>query len=120
MVKITIINDKQVERGLRVLGDAIHRQRRTLMTRLGSELKKDVKRRILTQDKGSWAKPGKWAKAKKDRRKSLVGTSKFIRSKSTKDRTEVFGAMPGTWTFTQHHRGFTKPPTGRRVRDAVR
>lgn len=114
-VRITIINDDQTEKALEQLGKDIRSRRRTLMSRIGQSVRDDVRARIRTQNNGTWAKPGKWIKAKKDARKALSGTGKFVRSKSTKDRAEVFGAMPGDWTFTQHDRGFTRAPSGQRV-----
>lgn len=114
MIRITIINDDQIEKALNQLGRDI-RRRRTLMSRIGKSVRDDVRTRIRTQNNGTWAKPGKWIKAKKDARKALSGTAKFVRSKSTKDRAEIFGAMPSGWTFTQHDRGFTRAPSGQRV-----
>lgn len=113
-VRLIIINDVQIEKALAQLSKDI-RRRRTLMSRIGKNVRDDVRNRIRTQNQGTWAKPGKWIKAKKDARKALSGTAKFVRSKSTKDRAEIFGAMPGTWTLTQHDRGFTRTPSGRRV-----
>lgn len=115
MVRITIINDENVKRGFSEIAKSILRKRRSLLLTISRELKMDVKKRIVKQDGGAWDRPSKWTRAKKGRRKALVGTSKFIKHQAIKEAAVVFGDIPGNWTFTQHHFGFRKAPTGKRV-----
>ena len=114
-IRIRVQGDEALAEALNQIAREARRKKRPLLTTLGRVIRTQVKKRITTSDGGSWAKPSKWTKAKKGRRKSLVGTGKLIRSKSSNRLVAIFAVVTGNWTMTDHHHGFIKPPTGNRV-----
>tara|TARA_R110000868_G_scaffold352564_2_gene613808 strand:- start:540 stop:1103 length:564 start_codon:yes stop_codon:yes gene_type:complete len=80
---------------------------RVLYERLGPQLRNDVRRRISTGDYGRWDKASKWTQAKKATTKALKGQEKNIHHKHNGSRLTVYGVTDGSWSFNQHHTGFT-------------
>jgi len=76
-------------------------------------LRENVRRRIVTNDGGTWRPVSKWIRAKKNARKPLAGMQNRVKSRVFGSRrAEVFFESPGEWTLTQHHEGFNQPQVG--------
>ena len=105
MLTITTNIDKAVAM-LQQLDQDVNFQKSVLFRNIGMDLADDVKRRIASQDDGSWEKLSKWSKAKKDAPQPLFGAGGYVKWRSYTDRVEIYGEMPEDWTLTQHHEGF--------------
>jgi len=86
-----------------------------LMNRIGRVLRDDAKRRITSQDGGSWEELGKWQRAKTGRRKALLKEREHIHHKVLPAGAAVivYYNMRGSWKLTTHGTGFVVSPHGK-------
>lgn len=109
--------DKSLFTGLTV------RWKRKLMNDMAGAGVKATRDAIRTQGFGSWEPLSKWTKARTGRRKVLSGMEKHVKPKLSRSgamRAAVLFRSPGDWTLTQHHRGFTKKPTNKVIKVALK
>ena len=114
-MQVIIRNQAQVLSALKRIDKALVAERPALFQTLGRILRDDVVRRMDSRDGGAWKPPSKWIMAKKNVNQVLAGQSRRVNFQSLQDKLVIFFASPGQWTLTQHHDGFTVPPTGDRV-----
>lgn len=86
--------------------DRINDKKVLLLAELGQHLVKDVKDRITSADGGKWAPASKWIQAKKNSNRALVGVERYVKSKVSDNRLQIYAETTG-YTLSQHQRGFT-------------
>ncbi len=79
-----------------------------LMNGIGRALRDDARRRITTQDGGTYAPLSKWTRAQTGRRKALITERKNITFKLVGGSLQIGHVSPGAWTIGMHERGFVE------------
>jgi hypothetical protein len=89
---------------------------RPLLTRIGRSLRDDSKKRISSQDGGTYAPLSKWTRARTGRRKAFITQRKGIGFRVKGPLLSIGHTVIHTdtsdnkqWNFNQHARGFTTP-----------
>jgi hypothetical protein len=77
-----------------------------LFGELGEAFVANVRKRIQTQDDGSWQEVSKWVRAKKGVDVPLKGADRFVHWRASEQEGQVYAETDGDWTLTQHHQGF--------------
>lgn len=94
-----------------------------LMRQYGQLMVRMVKENIRTQGDtfgSKWRPASKWIVAKKARHSVLLEAIPNVKFQAYSGSVRVFFASPGEWSLTQHHQGFTVPPSGHRETFALR
>jgi len=79
-----------------------------LMNAIGRALRDDARRRITTQDGGTYAPLSKWTRAQTGRRKALITERKNISFKLVGGVLQIGHQSPGNWSIQQHEKGFVE------------
>jgi hypothetical protein len=77
-----------------------------LFGELGEAFVANVRRRIQTQDGGTWAEVSKWVRAKKGVDVPLKNADRFVHWRADGAKGEVYAETDGNWTLSMHHKGF--------------
>lgn len=112
MVTVTIPRLRSTEAFIRGIERDVENNLPALLREVSTSLRDDVRRRIVTQDGGTWRPVSKWIRAKKNARKPLAGQQKNVHSRVLQNTAEVYFASPGNWTLTQHEKGFVNRLVG--------
>lgn len=95
------------------------RFRRRLLNDVARAGVKTSRDNIRTQGHGKWPPLSKWTRAQTGRRKALIAQipriTAILANRAAITSAVVFRS-PGDWTLTQHHNGFTEPPTKKIVK----
>ena len=107
MVSIVITGVTETQRGIKkIFRDT--KKTGVLFNRLGRAFRDDARRRITTQDGGTYDKLSPWTRARTGRRKAFVTEKKNITFRIVGDRLDV-GHFATGWSFAMHEQGFITP-----------
>jgi hypothetical protein len=93
--------------------------RRKLLNDLARKGRDTSRQNIRTQGGGTWPPLSKWTRAQTGRRKALlqqIPRIHAILANAAARTSAVIFRSPAEWTLTQHHHGFTEPPTHKVVK----
>lgn len=99
-------NAPDVARRLQELAPYIKQHQIELFGELGELFLADVRKRIQTQDGGSWAEVSKWVRAKKGVDVPLKNADRFVHFRFDSDTVEIYDETDGDWNLSQHDKGF--------------
>ena len=106
MTNITVTGVAQTKAGLNKIKRALKRTN-VLLNGIGRSLRDDAKRRITTQDGGSYAPLSKWTRAQTGRRKALLPLRSGITFKLAGGILQVGHDSGSTlWNIGMHEKGF--------------
>jgi len=108
MASITITGIKEAKLGLSKIRRSL-RNNNAFLRSVGRELRDDARRRITTQDGGSYPKLSKWTRAKTGRRKALITERNNIQFRLVAGVLQIGHEGSGGWELTSHEKGFTLP-----------
>lgn len=98
-------------RQIAALETRLLRGKNALLSKVAIALRGDVRKRIGSQDSGSWPPISKWGRAK-GKARALSGAGALVKSRVKAGVGQVYAETPpdeygNNWSLTQHHKGFT-------------
>jgi hypothetical protein len=106
-INLNVTGLADTKKGLAQIKRALRRTN-PLMNSIGRALRDDARRRITTQDGGTYDPLSKWTRAQTGRRKALITERKNISFKLVGGTLQIGHQSPGNWSIEQHEKGFVE------------
>jgi hypothetical protein len=106
-ININVTGISKTNKGLAKIKRAIRRTD-TLMNGIGRALRDDARRRITSQDGGTYAPLSKWTRAQTGRRKALITERNNIKFRLQGGILQIGHEADGNWNIGMHESGFVE------------
>lgn len=110
-IQVEITNLKEAKAILAAIDRGITDGMQSVFRSLGDVYVADVKRRIISQNDGTWAPASKWLKAKTGGTRVLDGAEKYVKARISQKQLAIVSTARG-WSLSDHDQGFTNKLVG--------